>query len=93
MCFRDALSKDFTVRQMRLMFALSPWDRPMQYGQQAADEMRAKEALFKNFFQNVDVVMRQLNATHHRSKWDVSFHACFAIPAMRLAITRCLNKS
>ena len=60
------------MRQMRLMFALSPWDRPMQYGQQAADEMRAKEALFKNFFQNVDVVMRQLNAVQHRSKWDVS---------------------
>ena len=44
----------------------------MQYGQQAADEMKAKETLFKNFFQNVDVVMRQLNATQHRSKWDVS---------------------
>lgn len=44
----------------------------MQYGQQAADEMRAKETLFKKFFQNVDVVMRQLNATQHQSKWDVS---------------------
>lgn len=43
----------------------------MQYGQQAGDEMRAKETLFKNFFQNVDVVMRQLNATQHRSKWEV----------------------
>ena len=47
----------------------------MQYGQQAADEMKAKETLFKNFFQNVEVVMRQHNAVKHRSKWDVSFLA------------------
>ena len=69
---RDALASDFTGRQLRLMFALSPWDRPMQYGQQAADEMQAKETLFKNFFQNAEVVMRQHNSVKHRSKWDVS---------------------
>ena len=44
----------------------------MQYGQQAADEMKAKETLFRNFFQNVEVVMRQYNTVKHRSKWDVS---------------------
>lgn len=43
----------------------------MQYGQQAADEMQAKETLFKNFFQNVEVVMRQ-HSTVHTSKWAVS---------------------
>lgn len=43
----------------------------MQYGQQAADEVQAKEALFKNFFQNVEVVMRQHSA-QHASKWAVS---------------------
>ena len=69
---REALTSDFTGRQLRLMFALSPWDRPMQYGQQAADEMKAKETLFKNFFQNVEVVMRQQNTVKRRSKWDVS---------------------
>ena len=52
------------------MFALSPWDRPMQYGQQAAAEMQFKEALFKNFFQNVEVVLRQ-HSTQHASKWAV----------------------
>lgn len=67
---REALTSDFTGRQLRLMFALSPWDRPMQYGQQAADEMKAKETLFKNFFQNVEVVMRQQNTVKRRSKWD-----------------------
>ncbi|DBB16222.1 TPA: hypothetical protein ACH3X3_014548 [Trebouxia sp. C0006] len=67
---REALASDFTGRQLRLMFALSPWDRPMQYGQQAADEMKAKETLFRNFFQNVEVVMRQHNTVKHRSKWD-----------------------
>ncbi|KAL3152254.1 hypothetical protein ABBQ32_001333 [Trebouxia sp. C0010 RCD-2024] len=65
---REALETDYSWRQLRLMFALSPWDRPMQYGQQAADEMQAKEALFKNFFQNVAVVMRR-HSTAHTSKW------------------------
>lgn len=68
---REALETDYSWRQLRLMFALSPWDRPMQYGQQAADEMQAKEALFKNFFQNVAVVMRR-HSTAHTSKWAVS---------------------
>ena len=68
---REALETDYSWQQLRLMFALSPWDRPMQYGQQAADEMQAKEALFKNFFQNVAVVMRQ-HSTAHTSKWAVS---------------------
>lgn len=72
---REALATDYTWRQLRLMFALSPWDRPMQYGQQAADEMQAKEALFKNFFQNVEVVMRQ-QSTAQTSKWAVSFCCC-----------------
>ncbi|DBA81679.1 TPA: hypothetical protein ACH3X1_007426 [Trebouxia sp. C0004] len=67
---REALASDFTGRQLRLMFALSPWDRPMQYGQQAADEMKAKESLFRNFFQNVEVVMRQHQTVKHTSKWD-----------------------
>lgn len=50
----------------------------MQYGQQAADEMQAKEALFKNFFQNVEVVMRQ-RSTVHTSKWVVSLHCSTAL--------------
>lgn len=71
MLHREALASDYSWRQLRLMFALSPWDRPMQYGQQAADEMQAKEALLKNFFQNVEVVMRQ-HSTAQPSKWAVS---------------------
>ena len=71
MLHREALATDYSWRQLRLMFALSQWDRPMQYGQQAADEVQAKEALFKNFFQNVQVVMRQ-HSTQHASKWAVS---------------------
>ena len=69
------MATDFTGRQLRLMFALSPWDRPMQYGQQAADEMQAKETLFKNFFQNVEVVMRQ-HSSVHTSKWAVGTLCC-----------------
>ena len=31
---RDVL-KTFTARQMRLMFVLQPWERPMVYGEQS----------------------------------------------------------
>jgi hypothetical protein len=77
------------------MFALSPWDRPMQYGQQAADEMKAKETLFRNFFQNVEVVMRQHKTVKHRSKWDVSLVTGYLLahpngPRQLLHDTRCL---
>lgn len=54
---RDSL-KTFSPRQMRFMFALQPWDKPMTYGDAARDEMRCKEQLLKNFFQNVEVVLR-----------------------------------
>ncbi|KAK9817180.1 hypothetical protein WJX72_010713 [[Myrmecia] bisecta] len=66
---REAL-KTYSARQLRLMFVLQPWDKPMVYGTAARDEMRAKEALLKNFFQNVEVVLRQQGLTPATSKWQ-----------------------
>lgn len=60
---REALEK-FSARQLRLMFLLQPWDKSMMYGEQAQGEMKAKEALLKNFFGNVEV--RERGATWRR---------------------------
>ncbi|MEW5303562.1 MAG: hypothetical protein WDW36_006242 [Sanguina aurantia] len=65
---KDAL-KTYTPRQLRLMMALQPWFRPMVYGDSARTEMRAKEAMLKNFFQNVGVAVRDAPAGAS-AKWQ-----------------------
>lgn len=57
--YREAL-QTFSPRQLRLMFVLQQWNRPMVYGESSRQEMRAKEALLKNFFQNVEVSVAPL---------------------------------
>lgn len=52
------------------MMALQPWFRPMVYGDSARTEMRAKEAMLKNFFQNVEVAVRDA-APGASAKWQV----------------------
>jgi len=51
---REALA-EFSARQLRLLFCLQPWHRPMTFNQASREEMVAKEATLKNFFQNVEV--------------------------------------
>jgi cysteinyl-tRNA synthetase len=58
---REAL-RQFSPRQLRLMFLLSPWNRGMSYGEQSRQEMRARELALKNFFQNVEVALREADA-------------------------------
>jgi len=67
---REAL-KTFTPRQLRLMFALQPWNKPVMYGEQARAEMRAREAQLRNFFQNVEVAVRgQGDQTAAVQRWE-----------------------
>jgi cysteinyl-tRNA synthetase len=54
---RQAL-EEHTPRQLRLMFLLQPWDKPMNYSDQTVDDAKAKEKYFKNFFGAVKSVMR-----------------------------------
>lgn len=58
---REALQQ-FTARQLRILFLLQPWNKTMTYGANAASEMRAREGAFKNFFQNVEVALREAAA-------------------------------
>eukprot|EP00887_Chlorella_sp_A99_P008002 scaffold12.g8002.t1 len=66
---KEAL-KSFTARQLRLMFVLQPWDKKMSYGESAKEEMRAKESLLRNFFANVDVVLRKQKVATSANRWE-----------------------
>ena len=49
---KEAL-RDFSARQLRLLFCLQPWAAPMTFNQQSRAEMMQKEAALRNFFLNV----------------------------------------
>lgn len=67
---REAL-QSFSSRQLRLMFVLQPWNKPMVYGESSLTEMKAKEALVKNFFQNVAAAVREGSQDPlARTKWE-----------------------
>ena len=51
---REAL-REFTARQLRLLFCLSAWSQPITFNQQSRGEMVQKEATLKNFFLSVQV--------------------------------------
>ncbi|VEU37893.1 unnamed protein product [Pseudo-nitzschia multistriata] len=54
---RQAL-QEHTPRQLRLMFLMQSWDKPMNYSDQTVDDAKAKEKYFKNFFGSVKSVLR-----------------------------------
>ncbi|KAI3425944.1 hypothetical protein D9Q98_007914 [Chlorella vulgaris] len=66
---RQAL-ESFSPRQLRLMFVLQPWEKKMNYGEQAKEEMRSKEALLRNFFANVEVVLRTQKVAATGQRWE-----------------------
>ena len=49
---------EHSPRQLRLMFLMQPWDKPMNYSDQTVDDAKAKEKYFKNFFGSVKSVLR-----------------------------------
>jgi cysteinyl-tRNA synthetase len=54
---RQALEHN-TARQLRIMFLLQAWDQPMNYSDQTIDDARSKETTFKNFFREVEALVR-----------------------------------
>eukprot|EP01006_Ploeotia_vitrea_P008701 TRINITY_DN20830_c0_g1_i1.p1 TRINITY_DN20830_c0_g1~~TRINITY_DN20830_c0_g1_i1.p1 ORF type:complete len:790 (-),score=145.35 TRINITY_DN20830_c0_g1_i1:1386-3677(-) len=48
-----------SARQIRIMFLLQQWDKPMNYSDQAVDEAKAKEDSFKNLFGAVKAILRE----------------------------------
>ena len=54
---RQAL-QEHSARQLRLMFLMQPWDKPMNYSDQTVDDAKAKEKYFKNFFGSIKSLLR-----------------------------------
>lgn len=55
----DGSTSQTTARQLRLMFLLQAWDRPMDYSDQEVDNAKSKERRFRSFFGNVKAYLRQ----------------------------------
>ncbi|RLV93407.1 Cysteine--tRNA ligase [Spathaspora sp. JA1] len=49
----DEALRDFSSRQLRLVFALSPWDKPLDFKDSLISEVKSIEATFSKFFTNV----------------------------------------
>lgn len=70
--FVQALEQ-YSARQLRLLFVLAQWDKPMNYGPEALRDVLVKEKDLKNFFQNVQVALRGAAAPAAADqRWDES---------------------
>jgi cysteinyl-tRNA synthetase len=66
---REALEK-FSPKQIRIMFLLQQWDRPVNFSDQTLNEAREKESRINSFFARVDQVGRNLPIATSPQKWD-----------------------
>lgn len=73
---RQALA-EHTPRQLRLMFLMQPWDKPMNYSDQTVEDAKTKEKYFKNFFGAVKSVLRN-DFVSERQGWTPADRALFA---------------
>jgi len=55
---RQALEHN-TARQLRIMFLLQAWDQSMNFSDQTVDDAKSKEATFRNFFREVEALVRE----------------------------------
>jgi cysteinyl-tRNA synthetase len=66
---REALSK-FTAKQIRIMFLLQQWDRPVNFSDQTLNEARDKESRINSFLARVNQVGRNFPIATSSQKWD-----------------------
>jgi cysteinyl-tRNA synthetase len=66
---REALSK-FTAKQIRIMFLLQQWDRPVNFSDQTLNEARDKENRINSFFARVHQIGRNFPVATSPQKWD-----------------------
>lgn len=72
---RQAL-QEHSPRQLRFMFLMQPWDKPMNYSDQTVDDAKAKEKYFKNFFGAVKSVLRN-DFVDERQGWEPADRSLF----------------
>ena len=66
---REALDK-FSAKQIRIMFLLQQWDRPVNFSDQTLNEARDKENRINSFFARIDQVGRNFPIATNPQKWD-----------------------
>lgn len=66
---REALSK-FTAKQIRIMFLLQQWDKPVNFSDQTLNEARDKENRINSFFARVAAAGRNFPVHSSAQKWD-----------------------
>lgn len=70
--------QEHSPRQLRLMFLLQSWDKPMNYSDQTVDDAKAKERYFKNFFGACKAVLRSHDWVAQQQGWDAADRALHA---------------
>ena len=85
--------KEHSARQLRFMFLLQQWDKPMYYSDQAMGDAKAKEALFKNFFGAVKAMLRDVWHAQPQPwrECDRAFEAALADCQQRVHASLCHN--
>ncbi|KAL3680926.1 hypothetical protein R1sor_023882 [Riccia sorocarpa] len=58
----------FTARQLRFLFVIQLWDKPMTFSKEVMDIALAREQKFKTFFQEVQILLRQMNVNDNQ-RW------------------------
>ena len=66
---RQALEK-FSAKQIRLMFLLQQWDKPVNFSDQTLDEAREKENRINSFLARIAQVGRNYPMHSSPQKWD-----------------------
>ena len=61
--------ESYTARQIRIMFLLHQWDKPINFSDQSINEAREKENRFKSFFERVSATIRDAHQDQ-TLKWD-----------------------
>jgi len=64
--------QEHSPRQLRLLFLLTSWDKPMNYSDQTVDNAKAKESYFKNFFGACKAVLRTHDWIAQPQGWDAA---------------------
>ncbi|EER10473.1 cysteinyl-tRNA synthetase, putative, partial [Perkinsus marinus ATCC 50983] len=66
---RQAL-QSYTARQLRIMFLLQQWDKPINFSDQTIAEAKDKETRFNSFFNRVKELLRTRPPYSIRQKWE-----------------------
>ena len=57
MACREILDQKFSATQLRLLFAMQPWNKEMNFVFTAKQALQKKESTFKHFFKNVGMLL------------------------------------